>query len=45
MWDIARRDFEMLAVDGNNYFTQAADIKIRLDGMGLDHTIVQPKAG
>ena len=35
----------MLAVDGSNYLTWATDIEIRLDGMGLDHTIVQPEAG
>ena len=45
MSDIAKRDFEMLAVDGSNYLTWATDIEIRLDGMGLDHTIVQPEAG
>jgi hypothetical protein len=35
----------MLAMDGSNYLTWATDIEIRLDDMGLDHTIVQPKAG
>jgi hypothetical protein len=45
MSDIAKRDFEVLAIDGSNYLTWATDIEIRLDGMILDHTIVQPEAG
>jgi hypothetical protein len=32
-------------VAGSNYLTRATDIEIRLDGMSLDHTIVQPEAG
>jgi hypothetical protein len=44
MSDIAKRDFEMLAVDGRNYLTWATDVEIRLDGMCLDHTIVEPEA-
>jgi len=34
----------MLAVDGSNYLTWATDIEFRLDGISLDHTIVQPEA-
>src|SRR5689334_11472523 len=45
MLDIAKREFEVLAVDGSNYLTWATDVEIKLDGMSLDHTIVQPKAG
>jgi hypothetical protein len=45
MSDIAKREFEVLAVDGSNYLTWATDVEIKLDGMSLDHTIVQPKAG
>jgi hypothetical protein len=43
--DIAKREFEVLAVDGSNYLTWATDVEIKLDGMSLDHTIVQPEAG
>lgn len=32
-------------MDGSNYLTWATDVKIKLDGMSLDHTIVQPEAG
>lgn len=39
MSDIAKRDFEKLAVDGSNYLTWANDAENRLDGMCLDHTI------
>jgi hypothetical protein len=35
----------VLAVDGSNYLTWATDVEIKLDGMSLDHTIVQPEAG
>jgi hypothetical protein len=35
----------VLAVDGSNYPTWATDVEIKLDGMSLDHTIVQPEAG
>jgi hypothetical protein len=45
MSNIAKKDFEMLVVDDSNYLTWATDIEIRLDGMSLDHTIVQPEAG
>jgi hypothetical protein len=45
MSDIAKREFEVLAVDGSNYLTWATDVEIKLDGMSLDHTIVQPEAG
>jgi hypothetical protein len=45
MSDIAKREFEVLAVDGSNYLTWATDIEIKLDGMSLDHTIVQPEVG
>jgi hypothetical protein len=44
MSDIAKRDFKMLAVDGSNYLTWAIDVEIKLDGMSLDHTIVEPEA-
>jgi hypothetical protein len=43
--DITKREFEVLAVDGSNYLTWATDVEIKLDGMSLDHTIVQPEAG
>jgi hypothetical protein len=45
MSDIAKREFEVLAVDGSNYLTWATDVEIKLDSMSLDHTIVQPKVG
>ena len=45
MSDITKREFDALAVDGSNYLTWATDIEIKLDGMGLDHTIVQAEAG
>jgi ABC-type Zn uptake system ZnuABC Zn-binding protein ZnuA len=45
MSDIAKRDFEMLVANGSNYITWATDVKNKLDGMKLDHTIVQPEAG
>jgi hypothetical protein len=45
MSDIAKREFEVLAVDGSNYLTWATDVEIKLDGMSLDHTIVQHEAG
>jgi hypothetical protein len=45
MSDITKREFEVLAVDGSNYLTWATDVEIKLDGMSLDHTIVQPEAG
>ena len=41
--DIAKREFDVLTVDGSNYLTWATDVEIKLDGMGLDHTIVQPE--
>jgi hypothetical protein len=40
MSNITKRDFEMLAMDGSNYLTWTTNIKIRLDGIGLYHTIV-----
>jgi hypothetical protein len=40
MSDIAKNEFDALAVDGSNYFTWATDVEIKLDGIGLDHTIV-----
>ena len=43
--DIAKRELEALAVDGSNYLTWATDVEIKLDGMSLDHTIVQLEAG
>jgi hypothetical protein len=45
MSDIAKREFEALAMDGSNYLTWATNVEIKLDGMSLDHTIVQPEAG
>jgi hypothetical protein len=45
MLDIAKREFEVLAVDGSNYLTWATVVEIKLDGMSLGHTIVQPEAG
>jgi hypothetical protein len=45
MSDIAKREFKVLAMDGSNYLTWSTDIEIKLNGMSLDHTIVQPKAG
>ena len=44
MSDIAKREFDALTMDGSNYLTWATDIEIKLDGMGLDHTIVQLEA-
>jgi hypothetical protein len=40
MSDIAKREFEVLAVDGSNYLTWATDVEIKFDVMSLDHTIV-----
>ncbi|KAG2650747.1 hypothetical protein PVAP13_1NG206019 [Panicum virgatum] len=45
MSDIAKREFDALVVYGSNYLTWATDVEIKLDSMGLDHTIVQPEAG
>jgi hypothetical protein len=45
MSDIAKREFEVLSMDGSNYLTWATDVEIKLNGMSLDHTIVQPEAG
>ena len=45
MSGIAKREFEALAVDGSNYLTWATNIEIKLDGMSLDRTIVQPEGG
>ena len=45
MSDIAKRDFEKLAVDGSNYLTWAIDAENRLEGMKLDHTITSFEAG
>ena len=45
MSDIAKREFEALAVDDSNNLTWATDVEIKLDGMSLNHTIVQPEAG
>jgi hypothetical protein len=44
MSDIAKRDFEMLTVDGSNYLTWATDVEIKLNGMSLDYTIIEPEA-
>jgi hypothetical protein len=44
MSDIAKREFEALAMDDSNYLTWATDVEIKLDGMSRDHTIVQPEA-
>jgi hypothetical protein len=44
MSDIAKRDFEMLTVDGCNYLTWATDVEIKLNGMSLDYTIIEPEA-
>ena len=43
--DIAKREFDVLTVDGSNYLTWATDVEIILDSIGLDHTIVQPEVG
>ena len=45
MSDIPKREFEALAVDDSNNLTWATDVEIKLDGMSLDHTIVQLEAG
>ena len=45
MSDIVKREFDALAVDSSNYLTWATDVEIKLDTMGLDHTIVQPEVG
>jgi hypothetical protein len=45
MSDIAKREFEVLVVDGSNYLTWATDIETKLDDMSLDHAIVQLEAG
>jgi hypothetical protein len=44
MSDIEKREFKVLDVDDSNYLTWATDVKIKLDGMSLDHTIVQREA-
>jgi hypothetical protein len=44
MSDITKRDFDMLTMAGSKYLTWATDVEIRLDGMSLDHTIVEPEA-
>ena len=33
----------VVPIDGSNYLTWATDIEIKLDGISLDHTIVQPE--
>ena len=33
MSDIAKKEFDELAVDGNNYLTWVIDVEIKLDGM------------
>jgi hypothetical protein len=38
MSDIAKREFNVLAVVGSNYLTWDTDVKIKLEGMSLDHT-------
>nr|CAD39881.2 OSJNBb0067G11.4 [Oryza sativa Japonica Group]CAE05263.2 OSJNBb0115I09.25 [Oryza sativa Japonica Group] len=45
MSDIAKKEFVELALDGSNYLTWALDVEIKLDYMGLDHTIVLPEVG
>jgi len=45
MSDIAKREFDTLAVDCSNYLTWPTDVEIKLDDMGLDHTIIQQEAG
>lgn len=45
MSDIAKKEFAELALDGSNYLTWALDVEIKLDSMGLDHTIVLPEVG
>ena len=44
MSDIAKRDFEMFTMDGSNYLTWATDVEIKLDGMSLNRTIIEPEA-
>jgi hypothetical protein len=39
MSDIAKKEFDELAMDGSNYLTWAIDIKIKLNSMCLDHVI------
>ena len=38
MSDIAKREFDALAMDSSNYLTWATDVEIILDSIGLDHT-------
>ena len=45
MSDITKREFDTLAVDRSNYLTWPTDVEIKLDDMGLDHTIIQQEAG
>ena len=45
MSDIAKREFDALVIDGSNYLTLVTDVEIKLNSMGLDHTIVLPEAG
>jgi hypothetical protein len=39
-----KKEFDELVVDGNNYLTWVIDVKIKLNGTCLDHTIA-PEAG
>ena len=45
MSDITKRGFEALDMDGSNDLTWATDVEIKLDGISLDHTIMEPEAG
>nr|AAT85780.1 zinc knuckle domain containing protein [Oryza sativa Japonica Group] len=45
MSDITKKEFAELALDGSNYLTWALDVEIKLDSIGLDHTIVLPELG
>ena len=44
MSDITKREFDVFSVDGSNYLTWATDVEIKLNGMGLDYTIIQPQS-
>jgi len=45
MSDITKRGFEALDMDGSNDLTWATDVEIKLDGISLDHTIMEREAG
>jgi hypothetical protein len=45
MTDIAKGEFAKLDMDGSNYLTWAIDIEIKLNGLCLNHTLLQPEAG